>query len=202
MPDADEANDAGRSALIGGTTWRIHTSSDRPLKNQTKSLSLARLGGNTMILRLFMTMCFVALAMSMGATAQAATLDGIEGTVLVNRGSGYLAVDYATQLQTGDSVVAKPGGRGQIIYEEGCTVTVRPGSVVSVGSQSTCKTTANFAETRMGVGAGEGEWTSHVEPDEEGLSAHHILLGTAIAGGIGVGIYYLTKDSDDKPASP
>jgi len=105
-----------------------------------------------MILRLFMTMCFMALAMSMGATAQAATLDGIEGTVLVNRGSGYVSVIYATQLQPGDSVVAKPGGRGQIIYEDGCVVTVSPGSVESVGSRSSCKTTATFAETRMGVG--------------------------------------------------
>lgn len=31
MPDADEANDAGRSALIGGTTWRIYARTDLAL---------------------------------------------------------------------------------------------------------------------------------------------------------------------------
>ena len=64
-----------------------------------------RFRGKTMILRLSLTVCFVALAVLMGTMVQAATLDGIKGAVLVNyRGGGYVAVDNRTQVQPGDSV--------------------------------------------------------------------------------------------------
>ena len=105
--------------------------------------------------RLSTPICFAALAMLMGAMAQAATLDRIEGSVLVNhRGNGYVAV-VSTQLQPGDSVVANPGGRGQIFYEDGCTVTAEEGKVILIQEQSPCVRQASAAGAhpyRLGVG--------------------------------------------------
>lgn len=123
------------------------------------------------------------------SAAQAITVKAVEGEVLLSRGSGYEPIPGTAQAKVGDSVWAGEFGSGQIIYANGCVVTVRPGSVVSVEPQSSCKTPA--------------AWSPHDTSVHGGLSAHHVLLGTAGVAGIGVGIYYLTKSSDDdKPASP
>ena len=136
-----------------------------------------------MIMRLSLTGCFVALAVLMGATAQAATLNGIEGTVLVNRGSGWhVSATEATELEPGDSVVANPGGRGQIIYEDGCTVTVEEGNVVLVGEQSPC------VEQASADGGGL-------------LGTGGLFIIVPVVGAI-VGLVFLLKGDDEPPASP
>ncbi|MES0385140.1 MAG: hypothetical protein ABUJ98_11210 [Hyphomicrobium sp.] len=135
----------------------------------------------------------LAMSLAWGAEAWAATVEVIEVEVFLRHGVGYERVPGAAQAEAGDSVMAGEFGVGQIIYANGCVITVRPGTVVRVKAEppSSCNAAAISPANRV--------------PTYEGLSRsrHHILLGAAIAGGAGVGIYYLTKSSgDDKPASP
>lgn len=143
----------------------------------------------------------VALVMSLifGSAAHAATVKTIEGNVLINRGNGYERVSGTSQAKVGDSVMVSPNGVAQIIYADGCAVTVRPGSVRVVETRSSCKTAAAFAGTRMGAGLGDGDWSTQVQPAHQGLHDWAIFtLPVAIAIG---GLVFLFDD-DDKPVSP
>jgi hypothetical protein len=137
-------------------------------------------GGKGMTFRLFMTTCFVALVTFMGATAQAATV--VEGPVNVDSGWGYEAVDSGTPVQPGNSVMAQPGGSGQIVYDDGCSVPVGEGQVVLVEPQSPC---VEAASADGGLPTGVGHYALYVLP----------------VAAIIVGLVFLLKD-DDKPASP
>ena len=126
------------------------------------------------------------MSLILGSAAHAATVRVTEGELFISRGNGYERVAGTAQGHVGDSVMAGEFGVGQITYANGCAVTVRPGTVAAIEAQASC-TAAH-------------DWSTNVDPASEGLSTGHILLGAAIAGGIGVGIYALTRD--DKPASP
>ena len=75
----------------------------------------------------------------LGAPASAATIQSVKPEVSVNRGQGYQeVVTAATPAKDGDQVMAGPGGRGKIVYSDGCAVDVYPGSVVTV-KEGSCK---------------------------------------------------------------
>lgn len=143
-------------------------------------------------MRLKSTVLLLAMSLAWGAEAGAATVEVIEDEVFLRRDVGYERVPGSAQAGAGDSVMAGEFGVGRIIYANGCEVTVKPGTVVTVKAEpsSSCKTPA--------------AWGSKSPPVlGAGLSTHHVLVGTAVAAGVGVGIYYLTKSSDDDtPASP
>lgn len=93
----------------------------------------------------FSTMiCCAALTVVMGATVQAATLEIIQAPVRANFGQGFVPVGTGTQLNPGDQAMAKPGGRGQIVYDDGCTDPVEEGKVVVVQDQSPCVGAASW----------------------------------------------------------
>ena len=62
----------------------------------------------------------------------AATVQIVQGKVSVNQGQGYKQIAAASAVSTGDKVMAAPGGRGRIVYADGCAVDVYPGAVVTV----------------------------------------------------------------------
>ena len=136
---------------------------------------------------------FVMSLLILGSAAHAATVRVTEGELFVSRGNGYERVAGTAQVRVGDSVMAGEFGVGQISYANGCAVTVRPGAVVAIEAQASC--------------AAAEDWSTNVvdpaSPASEGLSTGQILLGVAIAGGVGAGVYALTQGGgDDKPASP
>ena len=139
-------------------------------------------GGKVLTFRLSMTLCFVALVTFLGATAQAATHD--EGPIMVDLGGGYVAVDSGTPVEPGNSVMATPGGSGQIIYDDGCRVLVEEGQVVLVEPQSPCVEEANVDD---GLSAGVGSYALVVLP----VAA--IIVGL---------VFVLGDDDKDRPASP
>lgn len=133
------------------------------------------------------TICFAVLAVLMGATAQAATLEIIQAPVKANFGKGFVPVDTGTKLNPGDQAMANPGGRGQIVYDNGCTDPVEEGQVVVVQEQPSC--------------AGAASWWGGAE--HVGLMDYAIytLPGAAVIGGL----IFLFKDDDsgvDTPVSP
>ena len=133
-----------------------------------------------MTFRLSMTICFVALATFLGATAQAAIF--VEGPVKVDNGNGYVAVDSGTPVQPGSSVMVKPGGSGQIVYDDGCRVAVEEGYIVFVEPASPCVEAAN-ADGHVPVGVAD--------------YALFVLPAAAIIAGL----VFLFND-DDKATSP
>ena len=98
------------------------------------------------------------------------------GNVSINRGNGYVAVVGTTNGNPGDIVIAQPGGRGEIVYRDGCREVVEPGDRKTIAEESPCLS---------------GYWVSH---DRWGMAL-------ALGAGTGSAIYFATKD-DDKPKSP
>ncbi len=133
----------------------------------------------TVFKRLFALIGVASMTLA-SVAASAATLDSIQGEVLVNRGGGYEVVNGPTELKPGDSAMANPGGSAQVVYADGSVVPVQPGSVVTVGETATA--------------AGGGLSTSTL-----------VVGGLVVAGGVGLAVALSNKGSDskdDKPASP
>jgi hypothetical protein len=114
------------------------------------------------------------------ASSLAATINATQGQVLVNQGSGYLQVVGAIDAGPGAAVVVNPGGSAQIVYPDGCSVAVQPGSVYTISPQSPCL-------------AQGGQTTS-------GVNGTTLALGAVVVGG-GVAALLLLN-SNDKSASP
>jgi hypothetical protein len=76
--------------------------------------------------------------------ASAATVNTIQGQVLINRGQGYKLVAGSTEAEPGATVVANPGSSAQVVYPDGCTVTVEPGSIYTIAPESSCGPSGGF----------------------------------------------------------
>ena len=124
-------------------------------------------------------------AFLMSSAASAAMVEPVEGQVSLNRGDGYKPIAETAAANSGDLVMASPGGSGKIVYADGCVVEVKPGTVVAVREQSPCK-------------------TGHPH-----RVRNYLLGGTAVAGVV-VGIVALTNNNNNsnnesekqRPASP
>ncbi len=99
------------------------------------------------------------LSLFLGPAVLAATVQPVEGDVLINRGSGYEPVSGPTQAKVGDSVMASPGGSARVVYDDQCSVAVKPGRVVAIAPEPPCKKMASFDPdgTRMNAGLAPGK---------------------------------------------
>lgn len=123
------------------------------------------------------------VALLLGHAAGAATVQPIEGEVSVNKGQGFQLASGEVDVNTGDTVMVSPQGSARIVYADGCAITVRPGSVVTLGKGSPC------AAKRMGAtNSGDSIPTDH-----------YVIGGLLVAGAIAGGIILLTDD--DKSVS-
>jgi hypothetical protein len=114
-------------------------------------------------------------SLSLCTSAFAATVTTTQGQVLVNRGQGYQRVTGSTHANAGATVVANPGGSAQVVYADGCAVTVEPGSVYTIAPESPCK-------------------NGHA-----GLLHHDYVIGAVVVGGVALGVLLSHKG---KSASP
>ncbi len=123
----------------------------------------------------------------LASNAEAALLTNVQGTVTVNHGEGFVPVGPAgttALLAPGDRVRAGTGS-ADIVYDNGCTVTLGAGQMVAV----------LYAAPDCNGGLKDGAASS------SGLSTSTYLVGgLVVAGGIGAGIALSQKSS--KPASP
>jgi hypothetical protein len=113
------------------------------------------------------------------SAALAATITPKEGQVLVNEGKGYQQLTSSLEVKPGTTVVANPGGSAQVLYPDGCSVVVKPGSVYTVTHKSPC------------VGqAGE---------PARGVDGTTVAIGAAVVGGGVAGLVLLNKDKSSSP---
>lgn len=89
-----------------------------------------------------------ALCLLSAPPAQAAKVAVQGGELLVNSGAGYRAVIDAAEVKPGGAVLARPRASGSIVYEDGCTVKVEPGTVLWVAPRSPCADTGRAAADR------------------------------------------------------
>lgn len=122
-------------------------------------------------------------------SAAAATLTSEQGEVLVNRGSGYKAVTQPVDVAAGDQVMAKPKGRGRVVFPDGCSVKVAPGVVFTVAAKSPCERRGAHIET---VGS--------PKPNEVAQNDESYVLPSLLAAGVPIAIMELRANS--KSASP
>ena len=129
------------------------------------------------------------IAVLASTAADAATLSAIQGEVLVSRGGAYQAVSGSTELAPGDSVIVNPGGSAQVVYENGVSVPVQPGAVVTVDAVPPTAAPGALAETPplTGEGATLG-----------GLDTTTLVVGGVVAAGAAGAVVAL---SNSKPAS-
>jgi hypothetical protein len=106
-------------------------------------------------------------------SASAATLEGVTGKVLVNNGSGYKGTSTGAFVQTGDRVLAETGGAAVIVYDNGCKVRLRPGTIVTVKENPACHGAAEI---------------------EAGDDIGFVIAGGAIVGGVVTGIVLLSEN--------
>jgi hypothetical protein len=132
-------------------------------------------------------------------TARAATLDGIEGQVLVNRGGGYKRVRGPVVLKAGDTiVVANRGGRAVVSYDDGCNVPVEFSSAVvaAAAGPSACAAQASY-KAPAGVTGSPGV------PAPGGMDGTTLAVGAVVVGGaIGAAVLLSRDQKRDRPASP
>lgn len=139
------------------------------------------------------------LAVLFSLSSQAATLDAIQGGVMVSRGGDpYRTASNPTQLSVGDSVIANPGGSARVVFENGCTDTIRPGMVYTVPETPVCQTGSNLGPGPLGSLKDSAVVT---EPRDYTVLA----VGAAVvAAGVGIAIIASNGDDDNGrfPASP
>jgi hypothetical protein len=135
-----------------------------------------------MLVRLALLVATTTALLSVGSL-RAATLEDIQGEVLVDRGGGFDIINGPTTLNPGDTVIANPGSYAQVVYDGACKVPVQPGNVIAVHKEAPCN------------GGGESGGGG-------GMSTTTLLVGGAVVGlGAGAAVL-LTQGGDDAPASP
>ncbi|KFN48864.1 hypothetical protein [Arenimonas composti] len=127
------------------------------------------------------------------AAAPLASIDGIEGTVLVKAGDEFVTATDAQALQAGDQVMLMEGASAQITFNDGCVLEAQPGSMIVVPEQSTC---AGAQLAMQPVGA---QFAQAVGEGGAGVSA---LTQALIIGGVVLTVGFVVEGDDDEPVSP
>ncbi len=124
--------------------------------------------------------------------SNAATVNSIQGEVLVNSGDGFKPLANAPgDLKAGSQVMVRPGGSAVITYASNCSVRV-PSGVWAVQASAPCSAGNDVIDfsTRM---------NQEVPPpadDATGL----VVGGLVVAAGVGAAI--ILTQGNDNPSSP
>lgn len=129
----------------------------------------------------------VALALAPIGVAHAATVNALQGQVLVNSGQGYRLVDGSTQLEPGGTVVANPGAVAQVVYGGSCTITVQPGSVYLVAANAPCQA----GQSAQSAGSTPASTAAAQSGGGASSTTLWVVGGVAVAGGAGA--YFLLQ---------
>jgi hypothetical protein len=128
----------------------------------------------------------IPLVIVFDTAAFAATVTSIEGPLQVNTGSGFHQVSGTAQVAPGGSVMVGPGGKGEILYSDGCRIPVTPGSVAVVAPVSPCA---------------QGQWS----PPADDYTWYYLGGAALVAGGISCAIWcgqHKAAVATAAPASP
>ena len=89
-------------------------------------------------MRIALLIVGVLSSLAVSTWAYGATVNATQGQVLLNLGQGYKQVTRSSEAGPGAIVVANPGGNAQVVYPDGCSITVTPGMVYTIAPQGPC----------------------------------------------------------------
>ena len=108
---------------------------------------------------------------------EAASLTVSKGDVLVRQGNGFKAASGTLELKAGDSVLVKPNGDATISFSEGCTVSLKAGTVFVISNTNPC------AQHSAGAGASGATETPAVTLAST-VDVVPYVVGAALVGGV------------------
>lgn len=116
-----------------------------------------------------------------------ATLEKLEGTVMVNKGTGYTTQKGSVALNEGDSVITLKDSTAEIVFKDGCRAQLKANNMMSISLNPGCKApivAVNPPAPFSGgaAGAGASSWA------------------LPVLAGVGV-IALIASGDDDKPIS-
>jgi hypothetical protein len=128
-------------------------------------------------------------ALPVSSAAFAATVQPIQGNVLINRGAGYQSVTQQIVATVGDAVMVSKDGSALVVYDDQCSISVKPGNVVTVAAVPPCQKTARLASDaeRMNLGGRPCGDKGFCEPPPEDRSWSPLAVigaAAAVAGGL------------------
>ena len=125
--------------------------------------------------------CFALLWIG-SAQAQTASVVPLQGDLSLNQGQGFERVDSRISANVGDSLMVGPGGAATLLYQDGCQVTIQPGSVTTVAPLSPCAS-GSFAQQNTNT---------------DNLVGAAVVIGAIVGGSI----YAAHTQQVQVPASP
>ena len=140
---------------------------------------------------------------ALGIANAAPMAESLGGTVRVNQGSGFTVLQGTTAVKPGDTIMADPKGNGRLVYNDGCSINVKPGAIVTVAEVSPCSLKAQASDDRDRKEAGFlplGEGTGLLIAG--GVAAVGTGVGLALGSGGGGGGGGIIPFIPPKPASP
>lgn len=120
----------------------------------------------------------------------AATLQPMGGEVFVNQGRGYQLVTAQVEINPGDAVMVNPNGRATVVYNDTCSVDVKPGLVSTITPNPPCGNPLppEVAQSYAQAPPPAGNDTGFI------LGAAGLGLGAA---GLGVALYALSQHNSN-----
>ena len=127
------------------------------------------------------------IASAQNGKAPVATLEKLEGTVMVNKGKGYITHKTAVPLNEGDSVVTLKESAAEIVFADGCRAQLKANNMMAISLTPGCKAPIVAVNppgpAPLAAGAGTN-WA-----------------GPVLAGAAGIALIAAAGGSDDDPIS-
>lgn len=126
------------------------------------------------------------------AAEPVASLDGIQGTVLVNQGEKFITAEPGMSLASGDRILIMVGGQANLAFTDGCSLPLSAGSLTTVPAASTCSGAVAQTEQvgpmfAQAIGGQDEPWYTQMPP----------VFWVSVAAAVGVGTFFIVHDDDD-----
>lgn len=108
---------------------------------------------NTLTVLLLLGTCSLASAQE---PAPVATLNRAEGTVMVDKGKGFVSSKADTVLNEGDRVVTLSASGAEITFVDGCKVQLKANNMMVIALDPGCKAAVVAVGAPTGTAAGAG----------------------------------------------
>lgn len=120
------------------------------------------------------------------AAANFAEIGSIQGKVLVNQGSGFVALSDGASLKAGDRVMVGKDSGAVIAYANGCSVAVNESRVLTIAKVAPCKVGSHVAM----IGSSLISPAADISSVDPVFPLPLLLIG---GGAVAVGAYFVFK---------
>ncbi len=125
---------------------------------------------------LLLSLSFAVCSPGWATEENSAQLKSLQGTVMVNRGAGYVQAASGMALHGGDRILVLAGGHASIVYNPACVVELKANSMASVLQADDCgarqqqiRQLGPYYAAAIGIEAlGEGDAGQNKEGEGEG----------------------------------